>query len=255
MLKLHRWFAGMLLSVIVAPLPAGILEDRGIEDAINRSVIFQEVLIDRSMVQLYVRYGFVEIRGQVADEFERDLLTYMVNAIPDVRKVENHLFVDSPGRRDSARWRAVRLRSLLAMCSDVDLRGTKLEFTEGNWRLAGQVADESSRSALAATLHALNLADTSRGTLNLALDLAGPGSKSTPRLRMDDASIAALVRGTLDLPPALGFSRAQVSCQQGKVRLQGSVASESSRLRAGVIAARARGVLAVENELTVLPES
>jgi len=243
---LRAGFAALLVfTAALTPLRAGILEDRGIEDAINGSVVFRDVLIDRSMVQLYVRYGIVEMRGQVADERERDLLTYFVSALPDVKQVDNRLFVDSAERRGSERWRAVRLRSLLAMQGGIDISRTQIAFANGQWQLAGEVADDAARLDITQRLNAL------APSAPLAVVLTVSRSQAAPGRPIDDASVAAMVRSTLDCTPALAIADAHVSCRLGRVVLRGSVRSEADRTRAIQLATASRGVVAIVNELSV----
>lgn len=235
------------LAATLSPLRAGILEDRGIEDAINRSLVFREVLIDRSMVQLYVRYGLVEMRGQVADERERDLLTYFVTALPDVKQVDNRLFVDSPDRRTTDRWRAIRLRSLLTMQAGIDVTRTEIAYAGDRWQLVGEVTDDAARALIAQRLH--DLAPAQPLPTALILSTAAPTRKTS----VDDASVGAIVRSTLESMPDLAISDPRVTCRTGAVVLRGVVRTETDKDRAAKLAAGARGVASVVNELVVRP--
>lgn len=235
----------LTFSAALPPLRAGILEDRGIEDAINRSVVFREVLIDRSMVQLYVRYGLVELRGQVADERERDLLTYFVTALPDVKQVDNRLFVDSVGRRDNERWRAIRLRSQLAMQTGIDVSHTQIAFAGNRWQLVGEVADDAARALIAQRLRELSPDNPLPTALIVSREAT---AKPQP---VDDPSIAAIARGALESAAGLVISDPQISAHNGKVVLQGTVASEADKVRATQLATATRGVISVVNELKV----
>lgn len=237
----------LLLTAALPPARAGILEDRGIEEAIKRSVIFREVLIDRSMVQLYVRYGLVEMRGQVADERERDLLTYFVRALPEVKQVDNRLFVDSAGRRNTDRWRAIRQRSLLTMQAGIDVSRTEITFASGRWRLVGEIADNATLVVLTQRLHELTPTDPLAVAVTVS---SAPAAKKSP---VDDASIAALVRSALESSPDLVISDPQVSCRHGTVVLHGSVRSAAEKERAAKLASLSRGVVAVVSELTARP--
>ncbi len=54
----------LALSFSAAPLPAGVMEDRAMEDAIKNSYVLREVVVDPLMVQLYIRGGTVEVRAR-----------------------------------------------------------------------------------------------------------------------------------------------------------------------------------------------
>jgi len=246
MILLRFGFASLLaLAATLSPVRAGILEDRGIEDAINRSVVFREVLIDRSMVQLYIRYGLVEMRGQVADERERDLLTYFVSALPEVKQVDNRLFVDSEGRRDNERWRAIRVRSQLAMQAGVDISRTEIAFVGDRWQLVGEVTDNTARALISERLRQL----TPNAPLGSVLTLVA--GKTTKQHPIDDASVAAIARSAVEAAPGLVIADFQVTAQQGTVVLRGIVPTAADKIRATQLASASRGVAGVSNELSV----
>lgn len=239
--------AALLALVLVSTaLRAGILEDRGVEDAIARSFVFRELLIDPTMVRCYVRYGIVELRGQVCDESERDLLTYYLSAVPDVQRVENFLFVDSDARRTGARWSALRLRSQLLMLAGIDARLTRVEVVGEQWQLVGEFDDEASLQNFSRVAQSLApkvlLTLTLRTKIAAALKLA----------KIDDASIAAIVRTALE-SASLSLSQPAVTCAEGKVTLRGFVRNAADIERARQIAAATRGVLAVDNRLALQP--
>jgi len=240
--------AALLALVSVTPiLHGGVLEDRGIEDAINRSFMFRELLIDRTMVRCYVRYGVVELRGQVSDEHERDLLGYFIAAIPEVKQVDNRLFVDSDTRRGSPRWHALRLRAQLLMMSRVDASQTHVDVIGERWQLIGEFADEASRQDLARSAQAL------APDVPLILSVSNNATATIKTARIDDASIVAIVRSALETAPALTLTEAVVTCAQGKVTLRGNVRSVTDQKLAQELATASRGVLTVENRLSLLP--
>lgn len=235
----------LLALVSVTPtLLGGVLEDRGIEDAITRSFVFRELLIDRTMVRSYIRYGIVELRGQVADERERDLLTYFIAGLPEVKRVENLLFVDSDTRRSSARWNALRLRSQLLMLARADARQTRVEVIGEHWQLAGEFADESARAAFASCAQ-----EISPG-VPLALTLRAAGTTAPTLAKLDDASIAAIVRSVLETA-SITLTDPAITCAGGKVTLRGFARSQGEIELASRLASTTRGVTAVESHLAI----
>lgn len=237
----------LALVTLTSTLRAGVLEDRGIEDAIDSSFVFRELLIDRTMVQIYVRYGVVELRGQVVDERERDLLTYFISALPEVTQVDNRLFVDSDNRRDSTRWRALRLRAQLIMLARVEARPSRVEVRGERWQLVSEFHDEASRQAFAASAHEL------APDVQLVLTLSDPHLTPLAPFKMDDPSIAAMVRSALSPSSTLTIIEPQVSCTKGKVTLKGYVRTPAEQTLALQLATASRGVLAVDNRLALQP--
>lgn len=218
--------------------PAGILEDRGIEDAIASSFVFQHVLTDRSMVQIYVRGGAVELRGQTADETERALLVDTIAAIPRVASVQNHLFVDSAGKRDSRRWRALHLRMELMAQADLDLRATRIVYSGQRWEITGSVPSETQRDLAVARIAALSASEP----LHVNLQIVA----AEPMAPMDDASIIGLVRSALDRLPAPQTQSLEVSCVDGAVIIRGPLARSAQLPEFTRVATAIRGVKSVE---------
>ncbi|MBI2511425.1 MAG: BON domain-containing protein [Opitutae bacterium] len=226
----------------VAALRAGILEDRDIEDAIERSYVFREVLIDRSMVQLYIRHGAVELRGQVADERERDLLVYMIANLRYVEHVDNRLFVDSAGRRAWPNWRAARIRSHIQTERDFDATNVQIASRDGALELTGTVRTDTQRLAVA---ERVRLLDAERIPLNrLQID---PTRVSGPEL--DDASVAAMVRCALEALPVSPDPTRKISSRRGEITITGAPVSSADAAELTRHATAVRGVTRVVNRL------
>ena len=242
-------FRSLFLSLVAAflalfaPLArAGILEDRAIERSIHQSYVFRELLTDRSMVQIYVRYGIVELRGQVADEAERSLLGHTVAAIPLVKSVDNNLFVDSPQKRDSHRWRAHRLRSSLLTQRAFDASDVQISYGADTWLVTGTVTDERHRALILEQVKIVSASEPLRVELRLA-DAPAPGSAP------DDPSIAAMVQCALETLPGIEFLPRGVTSSQGEIVLNGTTPTLQEVASATRVAAGVRGVRTVSNRL------
>lgn len=246
-MTLRSLFVLLALALVPSlPARAGILEDRGIEDAIASSFVFRQMLIDPSMVVLYVRSGKVELRGQVSDERERDLLTFIIAALPNVASVDNQLFVDSATRRSGERWQVFRQRAMLLMEGDLELERTRVEFTGGRWVLGGEV----SNSAQLALVEQRSQALFPDQPLPFALRVT-PSVQAVPTI--DDASVAAIVRSRLERAPGVQLQNARVTCRQGVVLLYGTVASPTQIEVALQLARTSRGVRSIDNQLRARP--
>ena len=251
-MTLTKLFPLALFTALLA-LPAtraGILEDRAIEDAVNNSYIVQHVLTDRSMLQLYVRNGAVELRGQMADENERALVGYLLDAIPHVVSVKNNVFVDSATRRSTERWRALRARSHALTQQAFDGADTKVSFTNGRWEIVGTVADEAERARLEASMQAFSPDAPVPTELRL-----GETPAAAPRRvrRIDDPSVVALLRSALGNLPSAQFTTGQLRSLSGAVELHGTVAHPAELAEVTQRASRVPGVTAVVNRMTVRP--
>jgi osmotically-inducible protein OsmY len=75
------------------------------------------------------------------------------------------------------------------------------------------------------------------------------------KFRDSDAAISAVVKTRLTAAPDLGGLHISVETVDGKVTLRGAVKSQDRKENAAQIAARTDGVKAVDNQLTVDPNS
>ncbi|MBA4137290.1 MAG: hypothetical protein C0518_08245 [Opitutus sp.] len=238
--------AASFTSLLIAALPAlsaGILEDRAIEDSIQNSFVFRELIADRSMVQVYVRRGSVELRGQVADERERSLVEDAISAIVGVGEVENRLFVDSAHRRSSDRWLVARVRSQLL--TNRELNGSRLQFAvrAGELVLSGTVRDDAQRDF--ALTHARPLATNLQVRDEMTIS-----ATPHPEIAIDDPSVVAMVRSALGGLSTLKLGPAGLASQDGNVVLRGSAASPDEIAEAVRRAQAVRGVRSVANQLS-----
>lgn len=234
------------LLVIFPPLSAGILEDRAIEDSIQNSFVFRELLADRGMVQIYVRRGSVELRGQVADERECSLISDTISAIAGVVAVENRLFVDSAHRRAGDRWLVARVRSQLVSQQELDGSQIQLAVRAGELVLSGTVRDDRQR-ALALAL-ALPFAPNQQ-----LRDEMSMSSTALVETTIDDPSVVAMVRHSLDGIVSLKLGPADVASRDGNVVIRGSVASQAEVAEVSRRVTSVRGVRSVANHLSAAP--
>lgn len=221
---------------------AGILEDRAIEDAIEASYVFRSVLTDRSMVQLYVRQGAIEVRGQAADERERALLERTLVNIPQVVRVDNQLFVDSAGRRDHFRWRAARILAALRIQKDLNVSHVELEAHDGTLDVIGVTTDAAQSERIEARVRAL--APGERITNRLRIDAAPVHSAL-----VDDASIVAMIHSAIEALPMEKDPTLRVTSRAGQVVIVGAPATASTVLEMTQCAESIRGVRGVQNQL------
>jgi osmotically-inducible protein OsmY len=232
------------VATAISPLlvGAGILEDRAIEDAIESSYVFRSVLTDRTMVQLYVRQGAIEMRGQAADERERALIERTLINIPNVVRVDNQLFVDSAGRRDHFRWRAARLLAVLRVQKDLDVALVELEAHDGTLDLIGTTTNTAQRERIEARVRAL--APSERVTNRLRIDPA-----LTKPVLVDDASIIAMVHSAIEGLPGDKDATLRVASRAGEVVIDGAAASAHAMAVITQCAESVRGVRVVHNRL------
>lgn len=235
----------LALSVSAAPLGAGVMEDRAMEDAIKNSYVLREVVVDPIMVQLYIRGGTVEVRGQAADEQERALIVDMITAVVAPLPVDNRLFVDSAHRRSSDRWLAARIRAGLQIVGALDSGSVQVEVLPEGVVLTGSVRTESQRQLAEVHARALSAPRALRNQLQVSPNLP---EKRRP---IDDPSVLAMLRQVISAVPTAKIAAHELTCREGEVMIDGTVATEADRELVTRLASSVRGVKAVSNRLRV----
>jgi osmotically-inducible protein OsmY len=97
------------------------------------------------------------------------------------------------------------------------------------------------------------------GLVGLSLGLAGCNTpddrsgRSTGRY-IDDKKVAAQVRHELRHDPLYKYREVNVTAYDGTVQLSGFAINEDQRRRASEIASRIPGALAVENNISIVPD-
>jgi len=215
------------------------------EDAILGSYVFRHVIVDRAMVQLYIRGTLVELRGQAADERERDLIVNTVAKLVAPLKVDNRLFVDSAHRRGSDRWLAARIRSHLGMFAGLEPATLQVAVSSTGIRLTGTARSAEQRELTERYVAALRAQREVRNELTIAPDLPATSVK------VDDASILAMLHQVLQMMPATQGEPHELACRDGEVTINGAVATAAEAELVSRLAGTVRGVKGVVNRLRV----
>lgn len=234
----------LLLALTSASAPAGILEDRAIEDAIQSSFVFRELLADPVMVQIYVRYGAVEVRGQVANEREHLLVGDLIAALPNVLKVDNRLFVDSAHRRTTYLWLAASIRAHLHMQAAVEVENLTVRVTSNAIQFGGRVRDAAQSDLIAARIAAFSPGRSLHNQLEIFPSLGPPRA-------LDDPSVIALAWGALRSLPTVQLSPRAITSTGGHVTLVGIASTPGDLVEVSRRLTALRGVRKLTNQVIV----
>ena len=163
-------------------------------------------------------------------------------------------------QKHACRIAAITALSLgLAACgkNDGDTAGQKLdsaiEQTQKAADSAGQKIENSAERAGAATSQALDKAgeqiqsgaEKAADATTNALEKAGAA--------LDDAGITAAVKTRLIGDPGISALKIDVDTKAGVVTLTGTAPNEAVKEQAGKVAAESKGVVSVNNNLTIQP--
>lgn len=240
--------ASLVLSS--APLCASALDDR-IEASANQSYIFK-IFLTGDEVSVQSEEGVVTLRGTVSAEPYKVLAQETVASLPGVVRVNNLLEAkgEVPSKYKDA-WLVTKVKSTLMFHRH--LNATEIEVTAqaGTVTLRrGQAIGLEEKNL--ATEYAEDVEGVQRVINEMTVLTPGTGSaEPATRPAMDDASITALVRVTLQYHRSTSAIEAVVETKEGQVELRGRAGSEAEKDRATKLASDVHDVKAVVNNMTV----
>lgn len=208
-----------------------------------------DLWVDAGLVRVAVEDGAVQLSGTVASAAERSRAARLARVAGVSTVAVDRLGVD-PALRDEMRKgpaygpddpAAIRdaVRSALRTDPRVSPEEVEVWHEDGKASLTGTVDNLQAKSA--AARNARNTAGVRRVD-NLL--------KVRPPDRRDDAEVAEAVREWLSWDPYVATDGLRVAVTNGKVTLRGTVRTQFEKERAGNLARRAEGAVAVANHLT-----
>lgn len=240
--------ASLVLSS--ATLFASALDDR-IEASAHQSYIFK-IFLTGDEVSVQSQEGVVTLSGTVSAEPYKVLAQETVASLPGVVRVNNLLQAkgEVPAKYKDA-WLVTKVKSTLMFHRQ--LNATEIEVTAkaGTVTLRrGQAIGLEEKNL--ATEYAEDVEGVQRVINEMTVVTPGSGGEeTTPRPPMDDASITALVRVTLQYHRSTSALEAMVETKEGQVELRGKAGSEAEKDRATKLASDVHDVKAVINNMTV----
>jgi osmotically-inducible protein OsmY len=237
-------FPVAVLGVALAAAPARAEARSHLSDAQIQAVV-QHALVDRDIegVAVAVSAGNVTLTGMVPSAWSRNEADWLALKSRDVKGVVNRLAV-ARAESDAAIARTVaqqvRRYVLYSVFDDV-----AVGVRDGEVTLTGEVTAGFKATDLA------RIASKVHGVQEVRNDI-----RTLPASILDDqlrAAIASRLYGdpmfeayALQVPPPI-----HIVVENGRVTLTGAVGSEVERVKAGVTAREAFGVMSVDNELKV----
>jgi osmotically-inducible protein OsmY len=224
-------------------------------------------------VDVKVRDGVVTLSGTVPTDEQRRIAEDTVSSIDGVARVDNQLRVDGSAREGSDEWIALKVRSRLAVRPNVSMTNTDVAVKDGVVTLTGTAESVAQKElteaytkdiagvrAVENKLQVIEPAERSRVDTDRVT--AGrrdvttsrrviPEEQETLGEKIDDGSITAQIKYELFAHRSTSALKTKVDTDQGNVVITGEARSEAERDLVTKLARSVRGVVSVDNRMTV----
>lgn len=235
-------FARPALCFLALPLALGAVsfsEDRRLEENARDSFTFQVLLDDAVLIQ--VRDGAVTLTGTVDDDAAKALAADTVANLAADALIRNDLAVKPRHAAASDAGLADRIRGVLLVRANVSAASTTVTVDASVATLTGSASSLAQKELTGRYAAAVPGVTSVRNDLVVHLrPPAQPGDE-----RIDDASITSQVK------LALGGRATAIRTKDQVVQLTGPAATAADRDAATRLAADVRGVVSVENAMTL----
>jgi len=240
-----------ILALVLAAAPLAVwateADDR-IEAATMETDNFRTVLHDQ--VKVEVDEGVMELTGTVSDESLKALAEETARNIPGVVEVDNQIDVEVPPPEHSDAWIALKARTSLLMHSEVSVNKTDVAVSAGVVTLSGMVDSVAQKELTVAYIKEI---DGVKDIIDRMTVKEIPVETRTLGAVIDDASITARVKYELLSHRSTSALTTNVTTKKGSVVVEGEADSMAERTLVTKLARRVRGVIAVDNQMTLKP--
>ncbi len=221
-------------------------EDRVAEAAARESYNFRVILEDR--VKISVENRIATLTGTALDRDLAVLAIDTVRELPHVSVVNNQLILDTSIPEYSDAWAVIKVRLRLLMRTGVDVMRIRVKIAGQVATLEGFVGSADEKKL--AGVYTGELAAIREVKNELVVEAAA-AAQTAESVRVDDASISALVKYALGGERLLAASQTKIATSNGAVVISGSADSEAEKARVFALATTIRGVRSVTNNLIV----
>jgi len=237
-----------LLIITASPfaLFASSETDRKIEDAAEASYNYKTVLDGH--VKVKADNGIVTLTGTVQDKDDKALAADTVENLPGVKVVNNEIVVKPGYPEKSDAWMAFKIRSRLLVKANVSASSTTVAVQDGVVTLTG-TADTTAQKTLT-EVYAKDI-DGVKSVNNDIVVKGVPAEGQRIGEKIDDASITTQVKYALLSHKATSAVKTKVTTIDGVVIVTGEAASDAEVSLVTKLAQDVRGVVSVNNNMTV----
>lgn len=243
----------MLLLLCAGAVPALLADsatDRRIEKTAQSTYNFHVVLRDK--VTATASDGVVTLTGTVDDDASKTLAEDTVNQIPDVTRVDDQITVAPSAPEQSDSWIAIKVHSALLFRANVSDADTKVTVNDGVVTLTGTADSDAQKDLTTEIVKEIKGVKSVNNNLIVEEPAAAHGGHSFGT-SIDDASITAQVKYELLTHRSTSAIKTKVETRNGVVTITGEADSDAERDLVTLLTQNIRGVLSVNNQMTVKP--
>jgi len=234
-------------------LYASTTDDR-IESSAKETYVFKTYLKDDS-IKVVSDGGAVTLTGTVQEDSHRSLAKDTVAELPGVKSVDNKLTTKekTPSAGTDA-WLITKVKFTLLFHKNVNAVGTNVTAEHGVITLRGEASSIAQKDL---TGEYAGDVEGVRSVNNMMSVPASAQGKSMIGMKaealgeaVDDASITAMVKGTLLYHRSTSALNTNVVTEKGVVTLKGKAGNDAEKALAGKLANDVHGVKKVVNDMT-----
>jgi osmotically-inducible protein OsmY len=240
--------AAMGLLALSAPVHAATRDIRIIQTA-RESYVFKIYLHDDD-IRIESKDGVVTLTGIVSEEFHKSMAEITITDIPGVRGMDNRLELKgAPPTANSDAWLRNKVKNTLLFHRSVSAATTEIDVKDGVVTLRGAAVSQAQRDLT--TEYAKDV-DGAKNVQNEMTVLTTP--EKTPRTtkeKIDDVSVAALVRMALLLHHSTSGLYTTVAVKRGAVTVEGTAKTAAEKDLVTKVVKDVNGVKRVKNLMTI----
>jgi len=240
--------AALAILAFSAPAPAATMDSRIVSSA-RKSYVFKTYL-QGDDIRIDSKEGAVTLTGFIAASFHKTLAQETLAGLPGVRSVDNRLEVrGSSPTANSDMWLSDKVKITLLFHRSLNSGRTEVEVKDGVVTLRGSAISQEQKELTAE--YARDVEGVKDVSNEMAVETAPAAVPRTTSEKIDDVSVAALVRMALLLHHSTSGAYTTVAVRRGVATVGGKARTAAEKDQVSRIVKDVNGVTAVKNLMTI----
>jgi len=231
-----------------SPLRAASTDSR-IESAAAKSYTFKTTLKD-DVIKTEAKNGVATLTGTVAEESHKALAENTVANLPGVKRVDNELVINGAQPVEhSDGWITMKVKTALLFHRNVSASGTTVYTKDGVVTLQGEASSLAAKELTTEYATDIDNVKAVKNEMTVA-PIATTGSETMGE-KIDDASITAQVKSSLQSHHSTSALHTTVATKDGIVTVGGIAKNDAERSLVTKLVTDINGVDSVVNNMTI----
>lgn len=225
------------------------LADKDIDSSFRKTYVYETYLKDDA-IHVESKEGVVTLTGTTTDAFSKLLAEVTMSSVDGVIRVDNQLVTKAEAVSELADTRIGRqVKTTLLFHRNVSASGTQVEVKDGIVTLKGEASSQAQKELTAE--YAKDIVGVLSIKNEMTVRAGTEPAERTAGEKMDDASVAALVKTVLLTHASTSSVRTQVVVRNGEVMMTGIARNAEEKALVTKLVNDIQGVTSVKNEMTV----